>query len=224
MRIDIVTLFPEMFAPLSASIVARAREKGLVKIALVNPRDFTKDRHRTVDDRPFGGGRGMLMMAEPLYQAIKSVRTKQSKVILLSPQGRRFDHAAAVELSKEAHLIFVCGHYEGVDQRVVKYIDMELSIGDFVLTGGEIPAMAVVDALVRLVPGVLPEGAAQAESFSRYGLEHAQFTRPRVWRGRRVPAALVSGDHARIEAWRRQSSHRNTRQKRPDLPSATMKV
>jgi len=188
-----------------------------VKIGFVNPRDFTTDRHRTVDDRPFGGGKGVLMMAEPLYQAIKSVRTKRSRVILMSPHGRRFGQAVAESLSRQTHVVLVCGHYEGIDQRVLKFVDEELSIGDFVLSGGEIPALAVADAVIRLIPGVLPEGAAEAESFSRYGLEHAQFTRPRNWRGRRVPAALVSGDHARIDAWRRASSEKITKQKRPDL-------
>ena len=217
MRIDIVTLFPEMFAPLNASIVGRACQKGLVEIGFVNPRDFSKDRHHTVDDRPFGGGKGMVMMAEPLYQAIKNVRTKRSRVVLLSPHGRRFDQAQASRLAREPHLVLVCGHYEGIDQRVLKYVDEELSIGDYVLTGGEIPSMAVADAVIRLVPGVLPEGAVENESFVRPELEHAQFTRPRVWRGRRVPAALVSGDHARISAWRRASASRITKSKRPDL-------
>ncbi len=220
MRIDIITLFPEMFdGPLALSIIGRARERGLVQIGFVNPRDFTKDRHHTVDDRPFGGGKGMLLMAEPVYQAIKSVRKKESKVIYLSPQGRSFNQQAAQDLSQEKHIVLLCGHYEGIDERVLKYVDMELSIGDYVLTGGEIPAMAVTDAVVRLLPGVLPAGAVESESFSRYGLEHPQYTRPRLWRGRRVPAALVAGNHGVIETWRKSSALKTTLRKRPALLS-----
>lgn len=218
MRIDIITLFPEMFdGPLALSIIGRARERSLVDIGFVNPRDFVKDRHRTVDDRPYGGGKGMLLMAEPLYQAIRSVRRKDTKVIYLSPKGQTFTQKAARDLSRQKHLALLCGHYEGIDERILKYVDMELSIGDYVLTGGEIPAMAVTDAVVRLLPDVLPEGAVEAESFSRYGLEHPQYTRPRLWKGRRVPAALVAGDHARIENWRQASALKMTMRKRPNL-------
>ncbi|MFA6002823.1 MAG: tRNA (guanosine(37)-N1)-methyltransferase TrmD [Elusimicrobiota bacterium] len=219
MQIDVVTLFPEMFEPvLGASIMGRARERGLLGFGAVNPRDFSTDRHRTVDDRPFGGGAGMVLMAEPLYAAIQSVRRPGSHVVYLSPQGRRFDAAAARRLSRQAHVVLVCGHYEGVDERILRYCDEELSVGDFVLTGGELPAMMVVDAVARLLPGVLkkPE-AAVCESFHEASLDHPQYTRPRVWKGRKVPDALLSGDHERIAEWRRRASQRATRKKRPDL-------
>lgn len=225
MRIDVITLFPGMLeGPLGSSILGKARERGLVEIGFVNPRDFAADRRRTVDDRPFGGGKGMLLMAEPLYQAIRKVRRKNSKVIYLSPRGRTFDQTLARELAREEHLVLLCGRYEGVDERILSCVDMELSIGDYVLTGGEIPALAVTDAVTRLLPGVLPQGAAEAESFSGWGLEHPQYTRPRVWRNRRVPAVLAAGDHARIEAWRRASALRITRRKRPNLMVAAHQV
>jgi tRNA (guanine37-N1)-methyltransferase len=226
LRIDIVTLFPGMFeGPLSESILKRALERGRVSIAFTNPRDFALDRRRSVDDRPFGGGAGMVMMAEPLYQALRKVRRRGSRVILLSPQGRRFDQALARELSREKRLVLVCGHYEGVDERMMKFVDMELSIGDFVLTGGEIPAMAVADAVVRLLPGVLAKAdAAERESFSGNLLDYPQYTRPREWRGARVPPVLLGGDHAAIEAWRRRAALAATRRKRSDLlPSAPEK-
>jgi len=218
MRIDVITLFPEMFEPvLGASIVGRARRRGLLNLGLVNPRDFAADRHRTVDDRPFGGGAGMVLKAEPLYAALKSLRRPVSRVVHLSPRGRRFDARAARRLSRERHLVLVCGHYEGVDERILRWCDEELSVGDFVLTGGELPAMMVVDAVARMLPGALKSDAAQRESFEDGLLEHPQYTRPRVWRGRKVPAALLSGDHGLIAAWRRRASRRTTRKKRPDL-------
>lgn len=219
LRIDVVTLFPEMFEPvLSASIVGRARGAGLLEVAFINPRDFTEDRHKTVDDRPFGGGAGMVLMAEPVYRALKRVRRRGSRVVCLSPQGRRFDQALARELSAARHLVLVCGHYEGIDERVLEFVDDEVSIGDFVLTGGEIPAMAVVDAVARLVPGVLAKkDAALQESFSEGLLDFPQFTRPRIWRRRAVPDVLLSGDHRRIDEWRREAQLRATRRKRPDL-------
>ncbi len=219
LRVDIVTLFPAMFeAPLGRSIVGRAREKGALKLGFVNPRDFVKDRHRTVDDRPYGGGAGMVLMAEPLYQAVRKTRTRGAKVVLLSPQGRCFDQKLARSFSKERHLVLICGHYEGVDERVLDFVDMELSIGDYVLTGGEIPAMAVVDAVARLLPGVLAkEDAAVRESFTGSLLDYPQFTRPRVWRGKKVPDVLLGGDHARIEQWRQKRALAATRRKRPKL-------
>lgn len=204
--------------PLSESIVQRARLKGLLELGFVNPRDFARDRHRTVDDRPYGGGAGMVLAPEPLYQAVRKVRRKGSKVILLSPQGRRFDQALARRLAGERHLILVCGRYEGVDERFMDFVDLELSIGDFVLTGGEIPAMAVVDATTRLLPGVLAKAdAAVEESFTAGRLDYPQYTRPEVWRGRKTPAVLLSGDHARIAEWRRRAAEAATRRKRPDL-------
>lgn len=221
-RIDIITLFPEMFAgPLDYGIVGRARRNGLLEISFTNPREFAEGRHKTVDDRPYGGGRGMVMMAPPLDRAIRKVRRGDSLVIYLSPQGRPLRQPLAKELARKRRLVLLCGHYEGVDQRVLERVDMEISIGDYVLTGGELPAMVLVDAVARLLPGVLSEEATGLESFSREELEHPQFTRPRVWRGRRVPEALLSGDHARIERWRLRRSRAVTRLKRPDLAASS---
>lgn len=219
MRVDIVTLFPGMFAgPLTESIVGRARARGILELGFADPREFAEDRHRTVDDRPFGGGAGMVLMAEPLHRAIRKVKRRSSLVVLLSPQGRRFDQGVARELAGRRSLVLVCGHYEGVDERVLDFVDMELSIGDFVLTGGELPAMVVVDALARLLPGVLAkEDAAREESFTAELLDYPQYTRPRVWRGRPVPPVLLSGDHARIARWRQDAARDATRKKRPDL-------
>jgi tRNA (guanine37-N1)-methyltransferase len=219
MKIDFVTLFPGMFpSVMDASMMARAKDKGLLEWSCVNPRDFTEDKHHKVDDRPFGGGPGMLMMVEPLEKAIKSVRKKKSRVIFLSPQGKTFNDKIAKELSREEHLILVCGHYEGVDERAADLFDEELSVGDFVLTGGELPAMLVADAVARLVPGVLKkEDAAVSESFSAGLLDFPQYTRPRVWRGREVPEVLFSGNHAKIAEWRRTAAAKTTKRKRPDL-------
>jgi tRNA (guanine37-N1)-methyltransferase len=221
MRIDFVTLFPDMFAPvMDASILGRAREKGLLDWGCANPRDFSEDKHRKVDDRPFGGGPGMVLMAEPLEKAVKSVRKKGSTVIFLSPQGATFNDAKAASLAKKKHLIFVCGHYEGVDERALELFDEELSIGDYVLTGGELPAMVVADAVARKLPGVLKkEDAAESESFVSGLLDFPQYTRPRVWRGREVPEILFSGDHRRIAEWRHRAARAATRRKRPDLMS-----
>lgn len=219
MRIDFVTLFPDMFpSVMDASMMARAQEKGLVSWGCVNPRDFTEDKHHKVDDRPFGGGPGMLMMAEPLEKAIKSVKKKDAKVIFLSPQGKTFNDKTALRFSREKHLILVCGHYEGVDERVAELFDEEISVGDYVLTGGELPAMLVADAVARLVPGVLKkEDAAVSESFTDGLLDFPQYTRPRVWKGREVPEVLFSGDHAKIAQWRRDAAAKATKRKRPDL-------
>lgn len=214
-----MTLFPGMFpSVMDASMMARAKDKGLLEWSCVNPRDFTEDKHHKVDDRPFGGGPGMLMMAEPLEKAIKSVRKKGTKVIFLSPQGKTFDAKAASRLSKEKHLVLVCGHYEGVDERTAELFDEELSVGNYVLTGGELPAMLVADAVARLVPGVLKkEDAAVSESFAGGLLDFPQYTRPRVWRGREVPEILFSGDHAKIAKWRQEAARKATKKKRPDL-------
>jgi tRNA (guanine37-N1)-methyltransferase len=219
MKIDFVTLFPGMFpSVMDASMMARAKDKGLLEWSCVNPRDFTTDKHHKVDDRPFGGGPGMLMMAEPLDKAIKSVKTKGSKVIFLSPQGKTFDAKMAARLSREKHLVLVCGHYEGLDERTMELFDEEISVGDFVLTGGELPAMLVADAVARLVPGVLKkEDAAVSESFTGGLLDFPQYTRPRVWRGREVPEILFSGDHKKIAEWRQNAALKATRKKRPDL-------
>lgn len=219
MRVDVVTLFPELVdGPLSGSIVGRARSRGILELGFSNPRDFAKDRHRTVDDRPYGGGPGMLMMAEPLYQAVRAVKKRGSRVVFLTPRGRKFDQALARELSKEKRLVLVCGHYEGVDERAHSLADDEVSLGDFVLTGGEPAAVAVIDALTRLLPGTLKKSdAAEKESFTEPLLEAPQYTRPAVWRGKKVPAVLMSGDHAAIEAWRAKESLRLTKKNRPDL-------
>ncbi|MBI4060616.1 MAG: tRNA (guanosine(37)-N1)-methyltransferase TrmD [Elusimicrobia bacterium] len=219
MRIDFVTLFPGMFpSVMDASMMARAKEKGLLDWGCVNPRDFAEDKHHKVDDRPFGGGPGMLMMAGPLAKAIKSVKKKNSKTILLSPQGNIFNDKTALRLSREERLVLVCGHYEGMDERLMPLFDEELSVGDFVVTGGELPAMLVADAVARLVPGVLKkEEAAASESFATGLLDFPQYTRPRVWRGRAVPEILFSGDHAKIAEWRRAAALKATKRKRPDL-------
>lgn len=219
LSVTIVTLFPAMFeGPLGRSIVGRARERGLVEIGFVDPRDFTGDQRRTVDDRPFGGGPGMVLMAQPLYDAIRKARRPGATVVYLSPRGKPFTQALAHDLARAKRLVLVCGRYEGVDERVLKYVDSEVSLGDFVLTGGEIPAMAVTDAVVRLVPGVLDPEAVRGESFSGEGaLEHPHYTRPRLWRRMQVPEALVSGDHARVEEWRREAARKATARRRPDL-------
>lgn len=221
--VDILTLFPEMFAgPFDASIIKRAREKGLLQINLINIRDFSRNKHRTVDDTPFGGGAGMVMAAEPIFEAmdwIRAWRGEPGRVVLLTPAGRPFNQAMAAELSREQHLVFICGHYEGIDERVVEnLVTDEISIGDYVLTGGELPAMVVVDAVSRLIPGVLGEMASvQEESFSNGFLEYPQYTRPRVYRGYAVPEILLSGHHEKIRLWRRRQSLLRTLASRPDL-------
>jgi tRNA (guanine37-N1)-methyltransferase len=220
LKIDIVTLFPEMFeGPLGTSIVGRARKSGTLELGFVNPRDFTEDRHKTVDDRPYGGGPGMVMLAEPLYRAVKSVKKRGAVTAYMSPSGRRLDQNLAKELAAVKRLILVCGHYEGVDERFIeKEVDMEISLGDFVLTGGEIPAMAVVDAVARLLPGALHDpGSTEEESFSEAGLEYPHYTRPRVWKRKQVPEVLLSGDHRRIRVWRSEQARLRTRERRPDL-------
>ena len=219
MRVDAVTLFPDMLdRPLSESIVGRARAEGLLELGFVNPRDFTEDRHRTVDDKPYGGGTGMVMMAEPVYRALKKVRKKNSFVILMTPKGRRFDQALALKLAKKKHLVFICGHYEGIDERVTPLADLELSIGDYVLTGGEPAAVVVIDAVTRLVPGVLKKGDATVnETFTGGLLEAPHYTRPAVWRGKAVPKELLSGNHRLIADWRAAQAAELTGKSRPDL-------
>jgi len=225
MLITILTLFPEMFSGvLGQSILKRAQTKGKVTIELVNIRDFATDRHKSVDDRPYGGGTGMIMRVDVINSAIKSVKSvkgckgNKGKIILLDPQGKTYNQKKARELSKLDHLILVSGHYEGVDERVRRLADEEISIGDYVLTGGEIPAMAIVDSVVRLVPGVLSnKSATEEESFSQDLLEYPQYTRPVNYLGKKVPAVLVSGDHAKISRWRKEQAVRKTRKRRPDL-------
>ena len=209
-----------MFAgPLDESIIMRARKKGLLDLKIHQLRDWTHDRHKTVDDRPFGGGPGMLMKPEPLFAAVESLRREQSKVILLSPTGRKFNQAIASELAAQSDLLLVTGHYEGFDERVRENLaDDELSIGDYVLTNGALPAMVVIDAVTRLLPGVLGDDeSSRDESFSHGLLEYPQYTRPAVFRGLKVPDVLVSGNHAQIEQWRREQAKSRTRASRPDL-------
>ena len=220
MKIDVLTLFPAMFAgPLDESIIMRARKKGLLDLKIHQLRDWTHDRHKTVDDKPFGGGPGMLMKCEPLFEAVESLRRAETKVILLSPGGRKFSQEIARELAKEKDLLLVTGHYEGFDERVRETLaDDELSIGDYVLTNGALPAMVVIDAVTRLLPGVLGKDESSLdESFSAGLLEYPQWTRPAEFRGMKVPDILVSGNHAEIEKWRREQAKLRTKEKRPDL-------
>ncbi len=219
MKIDVVTLFPGMVdAPLSDSIVGRARKKKLLKLNFENPRDFTLDKHKTVDGKLYGGGTGMLMMAEPVFKAFEKVKKKNSFTVLLSPKGAVFNQKTALALAKKKHLILICGHYEGIDDRIGKYADLELSIGDYVLTGGEPAAVAVIDSVTRLLPGVLKkEDATVNESFSFNLLEAPQYTRPEIWKDLKVPKVLLSGNHKLIEEWKRNSSLSVTKKIRPDL-------
>jgi tRNA (guanine37-N1)-methyltransferase len=220
LQIDIITLFPDIFfGPLGESIVGRARKNGLVKINTVNLRDYAHDERGTVDDKPYGGGPGMLLKAEPLSEAIEDLKSDKSLVILTSPQGQSFNQQTANELKDYEHLIFVCGHYEGVDERVrATLIDRELSIGDYVLTSGNLAAMVMTDAIVRLLPGVLgSDASSEEESFSQGLLEYPQYTRPPEFRDMKVPEILLSGDHGKIAEWRRQQAEERTRTRRPDL-------
>jgi tRNA (guanine37-N1)-methyltransferase len=224
MRIDIVTLFPEIcLAPLSESIMKRAQEKGLVELHIHNLRDWTTDKHHVVDDAPFGGGQGMVMKPEPIFAAVEDLKSKiknqKSKIVLMSPAGRRFDQQTAGELSQESHLIIISGHYEGVDHRVIEHlIDLEISIGDYVLTNGAIAAVVLVDAIIRLLPGALGhEQSAADDSFRNGLLEGPQYTRPAEFRGWKVPKVLLSGNHAEIAKWRKEQALKRTRENRPDL-------
>jgi len=220
MKIDVLTLFPGMFAgPLDESIVKRARNAGLLELGIHNLRDWTHDRHKTVDDRPFGGGPGMLLKPEPIFEAVGQLAGAQTKVVLLCPQGRRFTQAIAREMSQAQHLLLVCGSYEGFDERIREALaDDELSIGDFVLTNGALPAMVVVDAVTRLLPGVLGDDESSAdESFSQGLLEYPHYTRPAEFRGMKVPEVLLSGNHAEIERWRKEQARLRTAARRPDL-------
>ncbi|MCI6859596.1 MAG: tRNA (guanosine(37)-N1)-methyltransferase TrmD [Clostridia bacterium] len=218
MRIDILTLFPEMFAPIKMSILERAERKGVLKINLVNIRDFAHDVHQKCDDAPFGGGSGMIMMCAPLCEAIDSVLDDEAVVVYMSPRGKVLKQALAREYAKFEHIIIICGHYEGVDQRVLqKYNVTEISIGDYVLTGGELPAMVFTDCISRLVDGVISADSIVDESFSSNLLEYDQYTRPAEFEGMRVPDVLLSGNHAEIAKWRAQNSLDNTKRNRPDL-------
>ncbi|MBZ4646231.1 MAG: tRNA (guanine37-N1)-methyltransferase [Petroclostridium sp.] len=223
MRFDVLTLFPEMFeAVLGESIIGRARSRNIIELNFINIRDFSEDKHRRVDDYPYGGGSGMVMQPMPIYNAYKSIikdLSHKPKVIYLTPQGKVFTQSFAKELANEKHLILLCGHYEGIDERIIEEIvDIEISIGDFVLTGGEIPAMAVIDAICRLIPGVLgQEESFRDESHFSGLLEYPQYTRPPEFLGKKVPEVLLSGHHANIQKWRREQSVIRTYMKRPDL-------
>lgn len=218
MVIDILTLFPESFAPFGESIIKRAQESGKIKINIINIRDFSQDKHKKCDDYPFGGGAGMLMMAQPVCDAVESVLDEKSHIVMASPSGQTFNAKIAEELSKEEHLIFICGHYEGIDERVVDiFKPQQISIGDYVLTGGELPTMVIIDALCRFVDGVISNDSLQEESFSNNLLEYPQYTRPSVFRGLSVPDVLLSGNHQEIAAWRREQALEKTKKLRPDL-------
>lgn len=223
MEIDILTLFPRMFAPIEESMIGRARKEGVISVRIWDIRDYATDRHRTVDDTPFGGGHGMVLKPEPVFEAVRDVRkrseTPVGRIVLLSPQGETFSHAKARELAAEKRLILICGHYEGFDERIRMAIPTdEISIGDYVLTGGELPAMVVTDAVSRLVPGVLGhEDGAVDDSFATGLLEYPHYTRPREYMGLAVPDVLLSGHHREIEKWRRRESLRRTFERRPDL-------
>lgn len=221
MKISIITLFPNMFAPLDESMIWKAKDRNLVEIELIDLRQFGLGPRRTVDDTPYGGGDGMLLKPEPVVAAIEKAKetNPDAKVLLMSPQGHRYDQAMAQELSTESDLILVCGHYEGFDERIVDYVDAEISVGDYVLTGGELPAMTIVDSVVRLIPGVLGgEQSAHIESFTNpKRVEYPQYTRPVEFRGAEVPEILRNGNHAEIEKWRDEQSLVKTEQNRPDL-------
>ena len=221
MQIDIVTLFPDIFfGPFAESIIGRARQQGLAEINTVDLRNYSHDNRKTVDDKPYGGGPGMLMKPEPLFEAVEDLKNEDTVVILTSPQGERFSQKIACELSGKKHLLFVCGHYEGVDERfrTSGLVDRELSIGDYVLTSGNLAAMVMTDAIVRLLPGVLGSDESSVdESFSDGMLEYPQYTRPPEYRGMMVPEILLSGNHGAIEEWRRETARKRTAERRPDL-------
>ena len=219
MKVDVLTLFPAMFAgPLDESIIRRAREGGHLELAVHDLRDWTHDRHRTVDDEPYGGGPGMLLKPEPVFEAVEDLASEDTRVILMTPQGRPFKQALARDLAASARLVLVCGSYEGYDERIRALAHEELSIGDYVLTNGALPAMVVIDAVTRLLPGVLGDDASSAdESFSEGTLEYPQYTRPAEYRGLKVPEVLLSGHHAEIEKWRSEQAEERTRKRRPEL-------
>lgn len=219
MRFDVLTLFPEMFIPLQKSILERAQKNGNIDINLINIRDFSKDKHKKVDDTPYGGGAGMVIRPDVVYDAYNSIENRENaKVIFLSPQGKTLNQAKVEELSKKEHLILLCGHYEGIDQRVLdKIVDEEISIGDYVLTGGELPSMVLIDAVSRYVDGVLNRESIKEESFSNNLLEYPQYTRPETFLDEKVPEVLISGHHENIRKWREEQSKIITNKKRPDL-------
>lgn len=218
MKIDILTIFPEMFDGfLSTSIIKRAIEAGKVDIKVHNFRDYSMDKHKKVDDYPYGGGAGMVLMCEPIFRAVEDIKNDDSIVIMLSPSGQVFKQSIAIDLSKKKHLIFLCGHYEGFDERIKTIVDMELSIGDYVLTGGEVPSMVITDAITRLIPGVITSESLDSESFNDGLLDYPVYTRPEVFRGMRVPEVLLSGHHKNIEKYRQDEKIRLTKENRLDM-------
>jgi tRNA (guanine37-N1)-methyltransferase len=220
MKIDVLTLFPAMFAgPLDESIIKRARDEGLLDLKIHQLRDYTHDRHKTVDDRPFGGGPGMLLKPEPIFEAVEALGRERTRVVLLTPAGRPFTQAIARELAAQEHLLLICGSYEGFDERIREHLaDDELSIGDYVLTNGALPAMVIIDTVTRLLPGVLGDDeSSQEESFTHELLEYPHYTRPADFRGMKVPEVLLSGNHAEIAKWRAEQARLRTQERRPDL-------
>ena len=218
MRFDVLTLFPEMYAPLKESIIKRAQENGKIEINIVNIRDFSKDKHQKVDDTPYGGGAGMVIRPDVVYDAYKSLNNDKAKVIYLTPQGKTLNQKKVIELSKEKNLILLCGHYEGIDQRVIdEIVDEEISIGDYILTGGELPSMVLIDSISRNIEGVLNNESIEDESFNNNLLEYPQYTRPEVFLDKKVPEILISGHHENINKWREEKKIEITKKKRPDL-------
>ena len=218
MKIRIFTLFPEMYEGfLNSSIISRIIDKGLAEIKIINIRDYSFDKHKHVDDTPYGGGAGMVLMAQPIFDCVKAIRTEDSKVILLTPSGKVYKQEMAYDLSHEKHLIIICGHYEGFDERIKSICDLELSIGDYVLTGGEIPAMVLVDSITRLLDGVITSESHMNDSFNNNLLDYPTYTKPRVYEGMEVPEVLLSGDHKKIDEYRLQEQIRITKENRPDL-------
>lgn len=218
MKIDIITLFPNMFNGfLSESIIKRAIDDNKITINIHNLRDYSTDKHKKVDDYPFGGGHGMILMCQPVFDAVEALKTSNSKVIMMTPSGKVFDQQLAFNLSKEKHLIIICGHYEGFDERIRTIVDMEISIGDYILTGGELPSMVITDAIVRLIDGVINQESLATESFNDNLLDYPNYTQPRDFKGLTVPHVLLSGNHQKIEEWRQNERIKRTKEKRPDL-------
>ena len=218
MKIDILSLFPEMFTgPFTESILKRAQKEDKIEISIHNFRDWSKDPHKNVDDIPFGGGRGMVLMCQPIFDCVNSLKNDDSVVVMMTPSGNTYSQSMAYDLSKKKHLIIICGHYEGFDERIRNICDMEISIGDYVLTGGEIPAMVLVDSIARLLPGVINRESSLNESFNNNLLDYPVYTKPRIYNGMEVPEVLLSGDHAKIDKFRKKEQIRKTKELRPDL-------
>lgn len=218
MKVDIITIFPELFENFTnTSIIKKAIDNKSLNLNLVNLRDFSKNKQKQVDDTPYGGGAGMILMFPPLYDAVNSLKRKNSKTIILTPQGKTYNQEIAKKLAKEKHLIIICGRYEGFDERVFSLVDEQISIGDYILMGGEIPAMVILESLTRIIPGVIENESVQTDSFENNLLKYPQYTKPREYQGLVVPDVLLSGDHLKIKTWREQESFKNTLEKRPDL-------